>query len=61
MCCLPGSVQWMRCYLFACQLPSQEYISIAPLIYDLVMCIHDTICVLHAVSCQIHKICKNEK
>ena len=61
MCCLPGSVQWMRCYLFACQLPSKECISIVPLIYDLVMCIYDAICVAHAVSHQIWKIRENEK
>ena len=61
MCCLPGSVKCMRCYLFACQLPSKEYTSVAPLVYDLLMCIYDAICVSHAVSCQISKICKNEK
>ena len=31
MCYLPGSVQWMRCYLFACQLPSKELSALCPL------------------------------
>ena len=31
MCYLPGSVQWMRCYLFACQLPSKELSASCPL------------------------------
>ena len=31
MCYLPGSMQWMRCYLFACQLPSKELSALCPL------------------------------
>ena len=40
---------------------TEEYISIAPLIYDLVICIYDAICVSHAVSRQICEMHENEK
>ena len=36
---LPGSVQWMGCYLFACQLPSKELSALHLLFFTICNCV----------------------